>query len=182
MPRPTNKTDLIFGAINKFEELLNLIDSLTVRELETPFDFSDDVKKTEAHWSRDKNLRDVLVHLYEWHQLIINWVGNNTKGNEVPFLPEPYNWKTYVGMNIGFFEKHQNTTLEQAKEMLLQSHKQVVELADTFTNEELFEKGRYKWTGTNALGSYFVSTTSSHYDWAIKKLKAHRRKLQGVNK
>ena len=29
--------------------------------------------------------------------------------------------------------------------------------------------------GGTVLGSYFVSTTSSHYDWAIKKLKAHRK-------
>ena len=42
-------------------------------------------------------------------------------------------------------------------------------------NEELFSKGTYKWVGGSTLGSYFVSTTSSHYDWAIKKLKAHQR-------
>ena len=25
------------------------------------------------------------------------------------------------------------------------------------------------------LGSYFVSVTASHYDWAMKKLKAHKK-------
>ena len=30
-----------------------------------------------------------------------------------------------------------------------------------------------RWVGGSTLGSYFVSCTSSHYDWAIKKLKAH---------
>ncbi len=33
----------------------------------------------------------------------------------------------------------------------------------------------YKWTGGSTLGSYFVSAISSHYDWAMKKLKAHRK-------
>ena len=46
-------------------------------------------------------------------------------------------------------------------------------LAETFTNEQLFAKGTYTWVGGSTLGSYFVSCTSSHYDWAIKKLKAH---------
>ena len=46
-------------------------------------------------------------------------------------------------------------------------------LAETFTNEQLFAKGIYTWVGGSTLGSYFVSCTSSHYDWAIKKLKAH---------
>ncbi len=32
-----------------------------------------------------------------------------------------------------------------------------------------FSKKVYKWVGGSTLGSYFVSATSSHYDWAIKK-------------
>ncbi|HOP45228.1 MAG TPA: ClbS/DfsB family four-helix bundle protein, partial [Flavobacteriales bacterium] len=34
--------------------------------------------------------------------------------------------------------------------------------------EELFEKKRYRWTGSTSLGAYLVSATSSHYDWALK--------------
>lgn len=66
--------------------------------------------------------------------------------------------------------------------MFNKSHEDVLELAATFTNEELFTKGIYKWTGGSTLGSYFVSTTSSHYDWAMKKLKAHQKncKEQGM--
>ena len=78
-------------------------------------------------------------------------------------------------MNVEFWKKHQNTNLEEAKEMLNQSHKKVLELADTFTNEELFFKDVYKWVGGSVLGSYFVSATSSHYDWAMKKIKAHQK-------
>ena len=42
-------------------------------------------------------------------------------------------------------------------------------------SKELFSKGVYKWAGGSTLGSYFVSATSSHYAWAIKKLKAHQK-------
>lgn len=38
-------------------------------------------------------------------------------------------------------------------------------------NEELFESKHLTWTVNSTLGAYCVSTTSSHYDWAIKKLK-----------
>lgn len=31
------------------------------------------------------------------------------------------------------------------------------------------------WVGGSTLGSYFVSVTASHYDWAMKKQKAHRK-------
>ena len=76
-------------------------------------------------------------------------------------------------MNIEFWKKHQNTSLKDAKDMLDNSHKKVIKLVENFTDEELFYKGVYKWVGGSTLGSYFISSTSSHYDWAIKKLKAH---------
>ncbi len=51
-------------------------------------------------------------------------------------------------------------------------------LIDTFSNDELFTKGVFDWTGTTTLGSYCISATASHYDWAIKKLKAHIKKCK----
>ena len=175
MARPQTKENLMIAAKENFEKLNTLISKMSDKELTTPFDFSKDEKKKEAHWKRDKNLRDVLIHLYEWHQLILNWVESNQKGEEKPFLPEPYNWRTYGDMNVEFWKKHQNISLEDATRTLEKSHKDVLELAEKFTNEELFSKKVYKWVGGSTLGSYFVSATSSHYDWAIKKLKAHQK-------
>ena len=175
MARPQTKENLMIAAKENFEKLNILISKMSDKELTTPFDFSKDEKKKEAHWKRDKNLRDVLIHLYEWHQLILNWVESNQKGEEKPFLPDPYNWRTYGDMNVEFWKKHQNTSLEDATRALQKSHKKVLKLAENFTNEELFSKKVYKWVGGSTLGSYFVSATSSHYDWAIKKLKAHQK-------
>ncbi|WP_428241049.1 ClbS/DfsB family four-helix bundle protein [Gynuella sp.] len=179
MARPTTKQALLEAANTNFETLWRTIDSMTKTVLTTEFDFSDDVKKKEAHWQRDKNLRDVLIHLYEWHQLLIHWVESNMAGKKADFLPEPYNWKTYGDMNVAFWQKHQKTKLEKSKEMLKASHQSVLQLIENFSNEELFTKKIYDWTGTTTLGSYCVSATSSHYDWAIKKLKAHVKKCCG---
>lgn len=174
MGRPTTKADLLTAAKENYEKLGDMISGMTETELNTPFDFSESAKK-EAHWKRDKNLRDVLIHLYEWHQLLLTWVHANQRGDKWPFLPKPYNWKTYGDMNEAFWKKHQDTTLEEAKRMLQESHAEVTALAETFSNEELFSKGVFSWVGGSTLGSYFVSCTSSHYDWAMKKLKAHRK-------
>lgn len=180
MSRPTTKSDLISAATDNYEKMNSIISSLTEKELATPFDFSGDDKKKEAHWKRDKNLRDILIHLYEWHQLLLNWVQANQNGEDSPFIPRPYNWKTYGNLNMILWKKHQDTTLEQAKELLAKSHQDVMDLAETFSNEELFSKGIYKWVGGSTLGSYFVSVTASHYDWAMKKLKAHRKNCQAL--
>lgn len=102
-------------------------------------------------------------------------MGANEVGEKRPFLPEPYTWRTYGDMNVALWRKHQDTPLEEARDLLDQSHSAVMALAEGFSDEDLFDRGRFDWTGTTTLGSYFVSATSSHYDWALKKLRAHRR-------
>ena len=82
MPRPTTKEDLLSAASENYEKLNLLILNMKEEELNTPFDFSSDEKKKEAHWKRDKNLRDILIHLFEWHQLILDWVKANQKGKK----------------------------------------------------------------------------------------------------
>ena len=177
MPRPTTKEALIEAANTHFEKLWQLIDSMSDTALSTEFDFSKDPKKKEAHWKRDKNLRDVLIHLYEWHQLLLNWVQCNMEGNPSAFLPAPYNWKTYGELNVEFWKKHQNTSLEVSVVRLKESHEAVMSLISEFSDQELFTKKHFDWTGTTTLGSYCVSSTCSHYDWAIKKLYAHVKAL-----
>lgn len=180
MARPSSKTDLLEAASSQYEQLQNLMASLTDIELTSPFDFSGDSKKKEAHWARDKNLRDVLIHLYEWHQLLLKWVAANQGGQSQTFLPAPYNWRTYGQMNMAFWEKHQTTPLEEARALFEESHQAVLDLAASFSNEQLFNKNVFDWVGGTSLGSYFVSATASHYDWAIKKLKAHRKKCGNI--
>jgi hypothetical protein len=82
MGRPTAKADLITAAAANYVKLNILVSDLTEQELFTSFDFSHDEKKKEAHWKRDKNLRDIFIHLYEWHLLLLNWVSSNQDGNQ----------------------------------------------------------------------------------------------------
>jgi hypothetical protein len=84
-------------------------------------------------------------------------------------------------MNVEFWKKHQQTPYEASRQMLDESHREVMALIDTFTNDELFAKKAFSWTGTTTLGAYCVSATSSHYDWAIKKLKKHLKLYKTKN-
>ena len=92
MPRPTTKADLIEAANKNFETLEALLGSLSDEEK------CADIFPNE----RDKNVRDVLVHLSEWHRLLIDWINANMNGAAAPFLPERFNWRTCPQMNIEF--------------------------------------------------------------------------------
>lgn len=179
MGRPQTKTDLIEAATENYQKLLTMIDSMTVTEKQTEYDFSNDEKKTEAHWKRDKNLRDVIIHLHEWHNLMLEWLENNTSGKFKPFLMEGYNWKTYGDMNVVFWKRNQSTSLDLAIKQFKDSHEKIMEKIEEMTGEDLFQKNAYDWVGGSTIGSYFVSVTSSHYDWAMKKMKAHRKRVNG---
>jgi hypothetical protein len=169
MPRPTTKQELLLAGNAQFAKLWELINSMTEEQQNTAFSFED----------RDRNIRDVLVHLFEWHQLLLNWTKANQEGEKKSFLPEPYNWKTYRVMNVEMiWEKHQDTPYGKSREMVKESHGEVMALIEAFSDEELFTKKYFPWTGTSSLGGYCVSVTSSHYDWAMKKIKTHAKSFK----
>lgn len=175
MARAHTKDELRLQARINYDKMMTMVGILG--ECKSQFSFAVTEKDKEAHWARDKNVRDVLVHLYEWHQLLISWSRKNLSGENTPFLPPPYTWANYGDMNVMFWQKHQDTDYETAKSMLKESHAQVMSLIESFSNEQLFTKAFYKWSGTTSVGAYFVSATASHYDWAIKKLKRQLKAL-----
>ena len=171
MPRPTTKTDLVEAANTQFEKLWKLVDSMTDEEQNAAFLFED----------RDKNLRDVLVHLYEWHQMIKSWHKTGTLEGGNPHVPgEGYTWKTLPALNMEIWKKYQDVPLGSARELLEGSHAMILSLIEPHTNDELFSRGVYKWTKTSTMGAYFVSGTSSHYDWAMKKIKRHIKEYRAA--
>ncbi|MFV0485473.1 MAG: ClbS/DfsB family four-helix bundle protein [Candidatus Saccharimonadales bacterium] len=178
MSRPKTKTELISAGEEGYKKLWELIDSLSPEEQRASFKFGAEAGK-EAHWGRDKNIRDVLVHLYEWHDMFLDWVRVNSSGEATrQFLLDGYNWKNYGEMNQSLWRKHQSTTYEQAKELVDGTHAKVVQVLGRFTDTELFEKEHYDWVGGSSLGQYAISTTVGHYDWAIKKIKMHIKTLK----
>ena len=176
MARPTTKNDLIETAGATYDKLMELLDSMTTEQLTGTFSFDIENEKGE-HWKRDRNIHDVLIHLYEWQQLLLDWVTANQNGENRQFLKEGYNWKTYGGMNVDFVEKHKDSSYDESLALLKESHVKVIALAESLSNEELFAKKVFPWVGGSALGSYFVSTTASHYDWALKKIRKYKKSI-----
>ena len=61
------------------------------------------------------------------------------------------------------------------KDDFIKSHGEIVKVIQSLPNEVLFGRGHYRWTGSNTLGAYFVSATSSHYLWARNEIKKGMR-------
>ncbi|SEO91544.1 hypothetical protein SAMN04488134_11723 [Amphibacillus marinus] len=157
---PTNEKDeLLRDSEDHFQTLLRIIESVPSRSRNISIE-------TEE---RDKNFRDVVMHLYEWHAMLERWYREGMDGDR-PFMPAPgYQWRTIKLLNLQIWENYQDVTLNHAIKKFKLSHERVMKHIRSHSNEEIMIKKHYKWTKTSNLYSYFVANTANHYLWAIKK-------------
>lgn len=161
MPRPKTKQELIALSNSNYEKLISFITALSEEKRNTEF---------PAQFL-NRNIRDVLAHLHHWHLLMLSWYEKGLEG-EKPEMPSPgHTWRTVPELNIEINTKYKNVPLKEVKDLLNASFKKVQKIIKKHTNNELFEKKKYKWTGSTSMGSYIVSATSSHYEWALKLIK-----------
>ncbi len=165
MPRPKNKEELQNLSEENFIQLNALIDSYSEKEQLKDF----------IPGTMNRNIRDVLAHLHHWHLMMLDWYQVGMKDQKPDIPAKGYTWKTTPKLNKSIWEKYSNSDLAEIRKLFHQSHKKVRGIINKHSNEELFTKKRYKWTGSTSLGAYLISSTSSHYDWAIKLIRKGKK-------
>ena len=161
MPRPKTKLELMNLSQENFDKLMDYINQLPKDKQVGQF----------PPGTLNRNISDVLMHLHHWHLMLMEWYKTGMSG-EKPEMPAPgYTWKTTSDLNKEINKKYQKTKLKDALKYLKSSHKKVRSIIDSHSQEDLFTKKKYKWTGSTSLGAYLISSTSSHYDWALKLIK-----------
>lgn len=161
MGRPKSKPELLNLSNENFRKLNDFIEQLSTKEQNEEF----------PEGIMNRNIRDVLMHLHHWHLMMLTWYKDGMLGKKAEMPAKGYTWKTTPDLNKWIWGFYQNTSLDEAKNHLKDSFQKNQKIIENHTDEELFEKKKYKWTGTTSLGSYLVSATSSHYDWALKLIK-----------
>lgn len=161
MPRPKTKIELLNISKLNFDKLNDYIDSLSKEQLQTEF----------PSGTLNRNIRDVIAHLHHWNKLLLSWYDVGLSGEKPPMPAKGYTWKTLPEFNRKVQEQWSNTALYEARELFKQSFLELRKIIKSHTQEDLFEKKKYKWTGTTSMAAYFISATSSHYDWALKLIK-----------
>lgn len=167
MAKPTNKEELLIQVEDHYTKMIALIHSFTDEQQTAEFPFP----------TMNRNIRDLLAHVYEWQLMLEKWYEDGMKG-EKPEIPAPgYTWKTTPKLNRLIHEKHSKTPLATILADIEQSHRQQMALISNHSTEELFTKKLYKWTNSTSLSAYFNSSTISHYTWATKFIKKYKRTL-----
>lgn len=166
MPRPKTKEALLDLSKVNYDILCSLVDQSEEQGI---------AENTFPVGTLNRNIRDVLCHLHEWHKMMQSWYSVGMKGNK-PKMPAPgYTWKTLPALNQKIRDTYIEVDLKEARRLLDTSYHEVRHIISSHTDEELFEKKRFGWTGSTSLGAYLISNTSSHYEWAIKLIKRAQR-------
>ncbi|WP_419960459.1 ClbS/DfsB family four-helix bundle protein [Psychrobacillus sp. BM2] len=165
----TKQQILLTNTQKSFDELLILIDSLPPKKRNLSIETIE----------RDKNFRDVLMHLYEWHAMLERWYREGMDG-DIPEMPAPgFKWRYLYQLNMQIWQQYQDVKLVHAIKKLKLSHNRIMRLMEIHNDEEIFTKKYYKWTKTSNLYSYFAANTVDHYNWAIKKCEKIAEAIEG---
>ncbi|MDO6438045.1 ClbS/DfsB family four-helix bundle protein [Cyclobacterium sp. 1_MG-2023] len=167
MPRPQSKDELIFLSQKNFDRLMDEVNAYPEEKRRQAF----------PPLTLNRDIKDVLAHLHQWHLMMLEWYRVGMKGQKPDIPAKGYTWKTLPELNRKIQVENENLLLEEAIDLVRDSHKKIHKIMNQHTNEELFEKKRYNWTGSTSLGAYLISNSSSHYDWASKLIKKSLKNL-----
>jgi hypothetical protein len=158
MSRPLNKKELIEFSEDKYNSLITKIKNLSNKEV-------------NKHGKNGRSTKDNLAHVYAWQLMMLTWY-NEGMANKNPAMPAPgYTWKDSPKLNQEIDKKYKKTPLSKLIKEITKTHKQLIKLMNKHSEEELFTKKKYSWTGSSSLAVYLRLSTYSHYDWALKKIK-----------
>jgi hypothetical protein len=170
MTRPTTKSALLSQAQDNFSRLFALIAPLSEQERALP--------GVNDVWA----VKDVLAHLYAWHRLFLTWYEEGMQGQKPPMPAPGYSWKTTPALNESIFQKYREEPEPRLRTLLEETHQEILALLEGHSEEEIFTKKLYAWTGTTSLGSYAISATASHYHWAYELIRKWvRQRLSPAN-
>jgi hypothetical protein len=159
MPRPTTRSELLDATEAEYHSLLGIVTSVPEDLRELPGACDD--------WS----VKDLLAHLDAWHEMFLMWDAVGLAGG-TPAMPAPgYTWAQIPALNQEIYERHKRDPWDQVVSRLERSFTRVDEVIASYSNDDLFTKKRYPWTGSTSVGSYATSATSSHYAWAHKLIR-----------
>lgn len=171
MMKPHTRQDLLIAARTRYDELWHQIDALP----------ADDKTKDFPFEGRDRNLRDVLVHLSGWQELYLRWSKTNLAGEKrVRFLPHGYTWATCGKLSRKLRDANQKLSLDNAEDWFRKTHAEMIAQFEELEQEQLFVPGFYSWTGTNTLGDYATLFSVTRYHWAEKVVRHYRHTLTPV--
>jgi hypothetical protein len=158
MPKPTSREEILKETNLEREKLEVLLKTIPADVFTS--------KKVAGDWTA----KDVISHLIAWEQMVILWVKSGYEGKTIPVPAEGFKWSELPALNDKIYRAHKDDPADEVLAKFAQSYRQILDLLNSISEEDLFTPGLHKWLNKNMLAAYFKSSMSSHYLWARKEI------------
>ena len=121
----------------------------------------DDQKTVEV--VDDMSVKDFLAHRTEWGRMMLRWL-DEARAGETPAVPSAkYKWNQLTELNAEIHERYAKVPLATIERDFAEVHDRLREVVAGTTDDELFTKKYYSFTGSSDLATYLNSATAAHY-------------------
>ena len=115
-----------------------------------------------GEWS----VKDVLAHLAEWESYMPVWVEATRRGETV----ESPNWKELDDLNERIYQAHKDQPLDEVSDYFRETHRQLMEMAESMPEDEMITPGRYPFTGKGVIWDW-LNAYAAHDLWAKTEIR-----------
>lgn len=109
------------------------------------------------------SVKDFLAHRTEWGEMMNSWYAEAKAGKQPAVPTKKYKWNQLKELNADIHERHKNDSLKKVTTDFKRVHNALFKLISQMSEEELFSKKYYEFTGVSDLATYVNSSTASHY-------------------
>jgi hypothetical protein len=159
MTKHKTKAELLEDIRVQHKQLQRTLDKLTQSEMLTP----GVVKK----WS----VKDLLAHLTAWEKLFLSWYEAGLQGHVPAAAPVGMGKKAIDELNERIYVQNQARPLEEIQAEFQSSYQRFWMTILAVSEDDMFAKGRYSWTGRLTLADYIAGNSCNHYRWAKTQIR-----------
>ena len=120
-------------------------------------------KQKFAEVTDGMSVKDFLAHRTEWGRMMIRWYTEAAEGGTPAVPTERFKWNQLKELNADIQQRYAKTSLVKIEEEFVAVHDELYRMVEKMSDEELFTKRHYGFTGTSDLVTYLNSATASHY-------------------
>lgn len=157
MAKPASKAKLLSEIKTRHKRLKEKIAGISPDIMLKP--------KTVGAWS----VKDTIAHITAWERMFLTWYNDGLAGKKID-LPK----ETLGVINRRIFEKNLSRDLDDVLNDFAVTYRQILSTIESLSEEDIFTRGKFTWTGNKKLFAYIWANTAGHYAehlTAIKRMK-----------
>ncbi|WP_333652181.1 ClbS/DfsB family four-helix bundle protein [Lacrimispora sp.] len=136
--------------MQEYKDKQELIDEISKRAQLFIDEFS---SVTEADKNKlvddvDRTPAQMIAYQLGWLNLILDWEKQELQGNTVATPHADYKWNNLGGLYDSFYKQYENYSLQDLKSIFGETVQQIINLAESYTDAELFQSGGRKWASS----------------------------------